>query len=100
MNHPEDARLIKQYQSQTPVDVILREFGISSRTMYIVLRRNGVPLRRGTRYRWSAVEDAKALYARWNGATGHDFEGCVPGRSYAATINRLKTLLRGGRDDI
>ena len=100
MKSSNDTLLIMQYQSKTPVYDILKEFGISSRTMYTILKRHGIPLRRGARYGWSAMEDAKVLYARWNGATGADFEGCVPGRSYDAVMNRLKVLIRGGRDAI
>ena len=93
MKSSNDTLLIMQYQSKTPVYDILKEFGISSRTMYTILKRHGIPLRRGARYGWSAMEDAKVLYARWNGATGKDFEGCVPGRSYGSSSGVLKTVV-------
>lgn len=79
--HIDDEKLIEMYKS-----------GVELSTIYSKL---GVKPNKGRYRRWTPEEEAILVATRRTGATGRDYEGCVPDRSYDAIMVHMKTMPRG-----
>ena len=95
--HDGDDVLMLMYYGGVPINHIERRFDICDSTVYWRLRANFVFINRTHRNNWSAIDDAKILWTRYNGGTGQDFEDCVQGKKRTAIKDRMKILIRGGR---
>ena len=90
----DDKKLVDMYNSGASLSTMCSELGIASSTIYNHLRKIGVKTTRKKLKKWTPSEDAVLLAKRRTGATGRDYEGCIPGRSYHAILSRLKVLPR------
>ena len=97
--HEGDDILLLMYYGDLPIKYIENRFDICVSAVYGRLRANFVFVNRTHRSDFSVMDDAKILWTRYNGGTGQDFEDCIPGRKYYAVKDRLKRLIRGGRDE-
>lgn len=94
----DDDILVVMYFGDLPIKTIGKRLGVCNSTVHWRLHANGMFVNRVPKSGWSEIDDAKILYARYNGGTCTDFEGCVQGRKYDAIKDRLRRLIRGGHN--
>ena len=81
--HNNDAKICQLYKAEMPITEIMSEAGIpSTYTLYLILERNSVPLRRGSYQKEYTATDATPQHPR-----------TVARKSFIALINRVDTIL-------